>query len=745
MNMASQVSLIRHLWLGQKIPLLGPLCLSAAVFFYGGSNDVLADRPNIILINLDDCDMDLVSEENLVHFPNLKQFASQSVRFTNCHVTTPLCGPSRACLLRCQYAHNTGYRTNRANLDVGGGFTGGTQFFNDQGLDKEQLPVWMQRAGYHTIHVGKFYQGKTSFVPVPAWDQFFPWLGNLYFDSHRIHFDPQGNLIRGTNKGYRTEGETDNVLQCLDSWKKQTGGDKPFFLSFAPVAPHAGIHWQNPIPEKWKGRFADVKLPDPESQNEENLSDKPSVYRVTPVLTEHKIQWLHEEQRKRKIAMLGVDQMMQRLRAYLSKKGLADNTIVMLTSDHGYLVGQHRQYGKALPLDRTTRVPLWVYWPARKAKPRDKQHLLAHIDITATIAELGTATLPDFVDGRSFAKLLRDDRISELTAVRDTVLIENWESRLNAVMPQNRVYSSIRKPTTHYVEWATGEKEFYDFKQDPHQLNNGYDALNDNKKASLAAELASTRKNATGDNKPEVTFAFPTINAKFIGPEMEISGYAESTQGVDSVWMSLMRISTRKYWNGSSWQDAEEKLAVELPNRDRAQSQWWLRPGLAGKLQQGEGLKLSLHFRDAASNRIESIREMNVVFDGEPPQVAIRRPANQQSYREFSNFGGLIEDNNRVERAYLIIYNLDTLKYFDGESWYDQQVEAPAHTNVLKGNFHARYQIPPGRYRISAIGKDAAGNLATAAVPHYMIVNPKQTSDRKKLDADQWIVEPNSK
>lgn len=133
------------------------IALVCAIGMFGVSNctaavqDAAPERkPNIVLINLDDCDVDLVSDQNLKHYPNLRNLAETSVRFTNCHVTTPLCGPSRACLFRSQYAHNTGYRTNRAGLDVGSGFTGGTQFFQDSGLSADQLPVWMRNAGYHT-------------------------------------------------------------------------------------------------------------------------------------------------------------------------------------------------------------------------------------------------------------------------------------------------------------------------------------------------------------------------------------------------------------------------------------------------------------------------------------------------------------------------------------------------------------------------------------------------------------------
>ena len=356
-------------------------------------------QPNIVLINIDDCGVDLVSEERLEHYPSLRQLASNSIRFTNCHVTTPLCGPSRACLYRSQYAHNTGYRTNRAGLDVGSGFTGGTQFFQDSGLAKDQLSVWMQRAGYHTMLVGKYFQGKTDHVPVPGWDRFLVWGGNSYLGAVRFNFYPDGKKRIETRKGYRTELETDDVLELLDQYSNDVNPDKPFFLYVAPVAPHVGPLNEDPVPDRWKDRFLDAKLPTAANFNEEDVSDKPVAYRDTLPLSTKEVASLKVAQRRRLISMLGIDEMVGRLRKKIADIDQAENTIVIFTSDHGYLLGHHRMHGKSFPLVEATRVPLWVHWP-EKIKPRDAGQLLAHIDISATIADVGDAKLPDFVSAR---------------------------------------------------------------------------------------------------------------------------------------------------------------------------------------------------------------------------------------------------------------------------------------------------------------------------------------------------------
>ena len=192
---------------------------------------------------------------------------------------------------------------------------------------------------------------------------------------------------------------------------------------------------ENSIPEKWKDRFPQVELPQSVNFNEDDVSDKPLAYRDILPLSSEGLSDLKDLQRYRMIAMLGIEDMLRSVQEKIAQIGQEQNTIIILTSDHGYLMGQHRILGKAFPLVESTKVPLWVYWP-ETVSARAADQLLAHIDISATIAELGGATLPEFADGRSFAKLLTDESITNKDAIRDSVLVENWESRLKAASKQ---------------------------------------------------------------------------------------------------------------------------------------------------------------------------------------------------------------------------------------------------------------------------------------------------------------------
>ena len=699
------------------------------------ANDELANgapapgKPNIVLINIDDCDVDLVSDQRLQYYPNLKQLADSSVRFTNCHVTTPLCGPSRACLFRSQYAHNTGYRTNRANLDVGSGFTGGTQFFLDSGLADDQLAVWMKQAGYHNMLDGKYFQGKTDHVPLPGWDRFVAFGGNSYHSAVRFDFYQDGKKKIDTRVGYRSDLETDEAIELLDQYSREVDPEKPFFLYVAPVAPHSGTPGEDPVPARWKDRFQEVDLPSSENFNEQDVSDKPVVYRDTLPLSKKELANLKLAQRRRLIAMLGIDEMVKRIREKIADIGQADNTILIFTSDHGYLLGQHRMHGKSFPLVEATQVPLWVHWP-EKCKPRDAGQLLAHIDISATIAELGGASLPDFVDGRSFSKVLLDDSITDADVVRESVLVENWESRLNSVSKQKVVYSSIIEPGSMYTQWATGEHEYYNLKSDPYQLKNGYESLDAATKSSLQAKLLSLRRNVTRESGTTATISFPTVNRKFIGPNIELEGFAESDTPSGPVNFSIRRKTTGEYWNGSGWDKELIQLPTESPIGAGFLYAWRAKPNVTG-VESGEVLTIEMHAKET-SKQNASVSKLDVTYDLQPPTVTVIRPASQNVYPKFSNFGGTISDDHGPEDVRLFIFDIVSKRYFDGEQWTTQKNSVSVLINRQRGLWHAFHPLPDGRYEVSAIGKDAAGNWSEPAAPNRCVIDSKQQR-RKKL------------
>lgn len=729
MQLATQSRIAANLFLVFSVLLCGAKNTSGMVEspFQVKSEEKPNRKPNIVLINLDDCDVDLVSDAMLANYPKLQSLAQSSIRFTNCHVTTPLCGPSRACLFRSQYAHNTGYRTNRPSLDVGSGFTGGTQYFKEVGLADDQLPVWMNRAGYHTMLVGKYFQGDTKYSPVPGWDRFIAWRSNNYIDATSVEIAKDGNVTIEPHSGYRPEQETDDVVSLLDDYAKGQGAEKPFFLYFSPVAPHVGARNEDPIPQKWNDRFRNVQLPTVESFNEADLSDKPIAYQSRLPLSNRDIESLKSAQRKRLVSMLSIDEMIDRVRRKVEEIGQTDNTIIILTSDHGYLLGQHRVQGKSFPLIEATRVPLWVHWP-NVSRPREVGSLLAHIDISATVADLGGATLPDFVDGRTFAKLLSDESIGNANAVRESVLVENWESRLNARTRQRIVYSSIIKANSIYTRWATGEAEFYNLNDDPLQLANGYSELSVLERNALEAELQSVRRNSSKRGQIVASICVPTINRKFIGADSVVEGYVESNSANEPITISIRRTDSEQYWNGSIWQTKFVSMPTSSPIGASLLREWSLTPRLKG-VESGDVLTIALHGREL-NEPAETIRIIDVVYDDQTPVVNVSRPRDQYLYRTFAKFGGSIEDDQASGDVRLFVFNIDTEKYFDGQRWSAEKQSISVLLNTRVGLWHAEYPLPDGRYEITAIGQDAAGNWSEISDSHRCVVDSDSPKSR---------------
>ena len=203
-----------------------------------GTGLTSAQKPNIILINLDDANQELFSEENLTNrFPHLNELAQRSVTFTNAHATTPLCGPSRACLLRAQYAHHCGIKVNEPNLPNAFGFTGGMRTYIERGYAENDLSTWMQDAGYHTIQIGKFLHSDNVFVVPEGWDDFYSSNGARYFETFRVtnrNGFPQAEV---TPPGeYRTNIEAADAVELINR-RADSDEDKPFFMYLNSLGP----------------------------------------------------------------------------------------------------------------------------------------------------------------------------------------------------------------------------------------------------------------------------------------------------------------------------------------------------------------------------------------------------------------------------------------------------------------------------------------------------------------------------
>ena len=429
------------------------------------------DRPNIVVLMTDDQTVESLRVMEVVQ----QRLVAQGTTFESSFVGFALCCPSRATFLTGQYAHNHGVMHNVPPL---GGYAR---------LDHTStLPVWLQRAGYFTAHVGKYLNGygteKLTEVP-PGWSE---WYGSLDvrgdYSYQGFTLNENGGLVRYPSRPdlYRTDVE---AKLAADLIRRRARDKTPFFLSVAFLAPHAGTPIEPDDPaepvagtpaaaERHRDRFAGEPLPMPPSFNEADMSDKPAGARARPLMSPATIAALREKYQQRLESLLAVDEAVGRILAALAETGELDSTVVLFTSDNGYILGEHRiPSDKVWPYEPAIRVPLVIRGPGFPAGRVVKQ-LVSNVDLAPTILGLAGVRPGRLMDGRSLLPLVVDPRLEWGRDLLVETFAPTW---------------ALRTPWFLYVEHGSGESELYDLRTDPDQLAS---ISGDPAHAAIRAQLA---------------------------------------------------------------------------------------------------------------------------------------------------------------------------------------------------------------------------------------------------------------
>ena len=389
-------------------------------------------RPNVLWIITDD-----MSVRELPHMPRTWQLVTRhGTRFANGYAAVPWCGPARASILTSLYSHNHACLTNHTHPD-----------FIAQGLDQDTVGTRMHAAGYATGYFGKYmnsHEVDPSYVP-PGWDRVVALFGRA---SGVIPVAYDGRL----RKVHTRYGSGDQIVAKELQTFIARHARHPFFAVFAPTNPH-GPH--NPS-RKHRHTYDGIRW-DPASLNEADLTDKPTWMRDLPVLNAEAMrrQWEGKLEELQDTA----DQVSAIL-ATLERHDLRRDTYIMLVSDNGYLLGQHRLFAKTYPYEEATRIPFAIIGPDVR---RARTHVLAsQVDLMPTT--LAVAGLdPDAgrtLDGRN---LLPHLRTGAWEGWRQRVLFENLDLG----------WAALREADDAYINhYARGEQELYDLASDPHQMRN---------------------------------------------------------------------------------------------------------------------------------------------------------------------------------------------------------------------------------------------------------------------------------
>lgn len=515
-------------------------------------------RPNVIFILTDDQQFDLLgcNGNELLKTPQFDKMAEQGVRFTNAHVTSAICTPSRVSMLLSQFERKHGVN-----------FNSGTSVAPEAWEDS--YPVVMKENGYYTGYIGKNHSpigegGYRSGLMDKSFDYWYAGHGHLSFYPKNRH-----KIFKGAKHDTQVEIMNEGVADFLNSNEYRLDGalhfldsrpeDQPFCLSICFNLPHGAstgtmkqlatdsiiyreLYRNIPIPIKpnyiAKKDIKTPKLPADLLRAE----DRQQGYNYVDNVADNKERTIRQMQ-----AMTGIDGLLGKLRADLKEQALDKNTIIIYTSDHGLFMGQQGLGGKSLCYEQCTHVPMIIYNPldSRKVRGRVVDELVQTIDIAPTILTYAGVKIPKSYQGKNISGIVDASE----KKVRDYLFTENlWstqfgnprcESVQNMEWKYIRYYKnenlsarvkiktakelginvntmlySVHDPDIalyrSFVEGPlNGEKavyeELYNLKNDPQEMEN---LINDLDKKQIVENLRlqwkSLIKEARGEGKPKV-------------------------------------------------------------------------------------------------------------------------------------------------------------------------------------------------------------------------------------------------
>jgi len=492
----------RRLWLGIGTLLMGALALTALV---GGQVPAVSTQattvagqvsagPNIVEVMLDD-----MRADDLQFMPFTRNLMrTQGLEFRNSFSNFPLCCPARASFYSGEYAHNHGVLFHDGRYGYGA--------FDD----RYTIATSLQEVGYQTGMIGKYlnlFGTANSLVgsreaghPVPSysyvphgWDDFRAGLGyNEVTKSANItDFFNTGYDINGTPTVFEGEYNTDTMTDfAVDMTRDFHAKDQPFFVSLNYTAPHFAdpepgdprhvrrldgsyYNFQTTQRPEWvRGRFDrrithGQGMPRDGSQPELDVSDKPVYFRNYANFSVEEMRAETEVTRQRAESLFVVDTQLRRLVLELQAQNEWDNTVFIVTSDNGYLLGEHRvRQAKIRAHEPSLRVPFLVTGPGMRHGAR-RYDPITTVDVTRTILALAGARSPHPADGHSRVATLLDGDRGWLTPV----VTEGFHTGAGA-FDTGLSSIGVRTPRYSFIDYARGIDELYDLKVDPYENDN---------------------------------------------------------------------------------------------------------------------------------------------------------------------------------------------------------------------------------------------------------------------------------
>jgi len=476
-----------HPWVSRMLRGCTAACLACAVGCGPGSRSpdtasAPPDRPNILFVFYDQYRADLIGAYGggaNISTPNIDRLAAEGALFTNGLSTTPVCTPYRGMLMTGRYPTHTGLMLNF--LEANPTAVGVAEVFRDAGYRTAFMGKWHLAAGSHKMawvgqENGSWEQAQPYIDEHPDYNFVPPGPARLGFDdwaAYNFHTDfLAAPYYRNTPErlimdGYESEALTDMSIQYMTDAQR---AEEPFFLMVAPHPPHppfdrlpAGYLEQVPNPPVW-----DDNVP-ADARSGVNLTDARAYFAMAK----------------------NADDNMGRMLDFLEASGLAGDTIVVFTSDHGEMLGSHGRRNKMVPYAEAVRIPVIVRWPGHIAAGTRSAALHTPLDYAPTLTAMaGVASLGD-LDGVD----LSGELLGGASPSRDAVLMANYTAHWDYFMTQSQTgatwpeWRGVKTRRHTYVRWIDGRLELFDDVADPDQL---VDLSGDPAQAETVAALEAT-------------------------------------------------------------------------------------------------------------------------------------------------------------------------------------------------------------------------------------------------------------
>lgn len=467
-----------------------------------------AKRPNIVFVFSDDHALQAIGAygSKINQTPNLDRIAKEGAVFQNSFCANSICGPSRACILTGKHSHINGFLRNGNRFD-------GTQV---------TFPKLLQDVGYQTALIGKWHLG-TNPTGFDHWE-ILPGQGH-YYNPDLIQQD-------GTKKrfeGYVTDIITDHSLQWL---QEQRDPEKPFMLMCQQKAPHR--NW-SPHPRHFS-LYQNEDVPEPETlfddysgrsellkENEMSVANHffwghdmkfhgenefPKHFRsglkngeYARMTSSQKaawdaaygpeneefiramkagelsdrdvVRWKYQRYIKDYLRCVqAVDDGVGELLSYLDESGLADNTIVIYSSDQGFYLGEHGWYDKRWMFEESLRMPFLIRWPGVIEPGTDSRAMIQNIDYAPTFLDIAGAEVPAAIQGRSMVPMI-ENGCQASSSWRDAVYYAYYE---NAAVHQVPRHDGVRTDQYKLMFFPrTRQWQLFDLQSDPNELTSLHD------------------------------------------------------------------------------------------------------------------------------------------------------------------------------------------------------------------------------------------------------------------------------